>query len=60
MLVEHFLCLKPAELYFRGINTLSDEWQEAIQINGEECSPMLQETGVQSQVESYQKLKNGT
>ena len=24
------------------------------------CSPMVRETGVQSQVESYQRLKNGT
>ena len=31
MFVENFLSLKPAEFYLRGINNLSDKWQEMIQ-----------------------------
>ncbi len=33
--MENFLRLKPAEFYLRGINKLSDKWQEVIQNNGE-------------------------
>ena len=33
--VENFLYSKPAKLYLRGVNKLSDEWQEMIPDNDE-------------------------